>query len=178
MRTIFGEKPDALELRLRMSGFRGQVWVWWPCVAAVACIATESTGTFSANNTSSWLRPIAERWIGHINDHLWWLMHHVFRKSGHFCGYGLVCLTFLRAWLLMLGGMAGLSRVGWRSRAVGLAVVSQALAASGDEWHQTFLPSRTGQFSDVLLDTCGGVVSCGLVWFFFWRGRRRGRRRI
>ena len=29
-----------------------------------------------------------------------------------------------------------------------------------DEYHQTFVNGRTGQFSDVLIDTLGGVISC------------------
>ncbi|WP_273234352.1 VanZ family protein [Ileibacterium valens] len=40
-----------------------------------------------------------------------------------------------------------------------LAVVF--LYACSDEWHQTFTDQRSGQFSDVLLDTCGGL--CGIL---------------
>lgn len=29
-----------------------------------------------------------------------------------------------------------------------------------DEYHQTFVNGRTGQFSDVLIDTLGGFISC------------------
>jgi VanZ family protein len=28
-----------------------------------------------------------------------------------------------------------------------------------DEWHQTFLLSRTGVFSDVVLDSCAGFIA-------------------
>lgn len=40
-----------------------------------------------------------------------------------------------------------------------LAVVF--LYACSDEWHQTFTDQRSGQFSDVQLDTCGGL--CGIL---------------
>ena len=35
--------------------------------------------------------------------------------------------------------------------------------AGSDEFHQTFLPSRTGKLSDVLIDTSGGIVLCALA---------------
>jgi VanZ family protein len=34
----------------------------------------------------------------------------------------------------------------------------KALMASADEYHQTFLPNRTGSPWDVLLDCCGAIV--------------------
>jgi VanZ family protein len=176
VRSIFSEKPDPLVLRLRTAGWQ-KVWVWLPVLVAASVIAAESTGTFSAENTSGALRPIFERIFGHINDTLWWWMHHLFRKSGHFAGYGLVCLSFLRAWLLTLGCQVGLSTDQWRLRSSVLAVGSTAVIASLDEWHQTFLPSRTGLFSDVLLDSLGATVMCGLVWLVCWRRKRRRRHR-
>lgn len=140
---------------------------------AVLVIVNESTARFSADNTSSFLRPILERYFGHIQDNVWDLGHHIFRKTGHFLGFGTVCLTFLRGWLLRLGCLANLSRRAWRARSVALAVLCTFLVASADEFHQTFVPGRTGQFSDVLLDTSGGLVACFIVWLIFWAGRRK-----
>jgi VanZ family protein len=117
------------------------------------------------------LRPIFERVFGPFEDRHWDHLHMLIRKSGHFVGYGLVCFAFLRAWLLTLGRGANLSAGRWRAQSVGYALAATFLVAGSDEWHQTFLPGRTGQFSDVLLDTVGGAVVCGLVWVRFWRGR-------
>jgi VanZ family protein len=39
-----------------------------------------------------------------------------------------------------------------------LALLGTAMVASGDEFHQSFLPNRTGVPSDVLLDCCGAIV--------------------
>jgi VanZ family protein len=39
-----------------------------------------------------------------------------------------------------------------------LALLGTALVASADEFHQSFLPNRTGVPSDVLLDCCGAVA--------------------
>jgi len=170
MRTVFLVRPDAAEVRLRVEGF-GWVWVWLPVAIACGAIAVESTQLMSANHTSSWLRPIVERIFGRMNNNTWTWVHHLIRKTGHFTGYGLVCLSFLRGWLLTLARREGPTDEAWRWRSCGLAVASTFLVASCDEIHQTFVPGRTGMFSDVLLDTGGAVVMCGVVWVF-----RRARR--
>jgi VanZ family protein len=38
--------------------------------------------------------------------------------------------------------------------------------ASADEWHQTFLPNRTGSAWDVLLDCCGAITLQVVVYVF------------
>ena len=45
------------------------------------------------------------------------------------------------------------------------------LSAAGDEFHQTFISGRSGNFGDVLLDTAGitGIFLCG----FFTRMARK-----
>jgi VanZ family protein len=144
-----------------------------PVAVMVTVICFESTATFSAQNTSGWIRPWMERFFGHINDTVWSIAHHLMRKSGHFTGYGTLCLTWLRAWLLTLARRGDSTTVQWRLRSCGLAILGTFAIASLDEWHQTFLPSRTGMFSDVVLDTVGGTAMCclvGLVWW--WRSRR------
>jgi VanZ family protein len=45
-----------------------------------------------------------------------------------------------------------------------------ALVASLDEWHQSFLPSRTGRVTDVLLDSSAALLA---LVFMYWR--RNGR---
>ena len=168
MGSIFFSKPDPRELRLRTSGIR-QLGVWLPPVLALLVIATESTDTFSGAHTSGWLRPICERIFGPIGDTLWFWLHHLLRKSGHLCGYGLVCLTFLRAWLITLARSVELDLQLWRLQSCAFAVVSTAVVASLDEWHQTFLPSRTGLVSDVGIDTMGAAFTCLVVWLVCWR---------
>ncbi len=168
MRSIFAEKPDPILLRQRTSGIR-QVGVWLPALVAVALVFVESTELFSAKNTSSWLRPLFERFLGPMEDSRWDTVHFLIRKLGHLCGYGFVCLTFLRAWLLTLGRKPALSVSQWRRNACALAVASTVVIASLDEWHQTFLPSRTGRVSDVGIDTLGAVLTCALVWAVRWQ---------
>jgi VanZ family protein len=146
--------------------------VWTPVVIAVAIICVESTSLFSSQNTSSFLRPILERWFGPIRDSSWDLYHHYLRKSGHFIGYGLVAFTFLRAWLHTLDLRTPSSLLSWRLNSTLLAIVSTALVASCDEFHQSFLPDRTGSPYDVLLDTAGACALCLLIWLLYWSRRQ------
>ncbi len=162
MPSVFLTKPDPHSLRALTRGWR-QIWIWLPVVFALGIIFIESTDTFSAANTSSWSRPIIERWSGPISDANWALYHHIARKCGHFVGYSLVCLAFLRAWLLILGRRLHLTLMEWLVPSNVYAVASTMCIAASDEFHQTFLPSRTGKLSDVFIDTSGGIVLCSLA---------------
>jgi len=150
--------------------------VWTPVVIAVAMICCESTSALSSQNTSSILRPILEHWFGPIRDSSWDLYHHYLRKSGHFVGYGLVAFTFLRAWLHTLDRRAPGSLRSWRLKSTLLAILSTAFIASCDEFHQSFLPDRTGSPLDVLLDTAGACALCLLVWLICWNRRQPSRK--
>jgi VanZ family protein len=153
--------------------WRWWLFVWSPVIAAITVILAESTDTFSSQHTSGWLRPIIERWLGRFTDPHWDLFHHYLRKSGHFLGYGTIGLTFLRAWLYTLARRGTYTLPAWRARSFLFAVLSTAFIASCDEFHQTFIPSRTGTPLDVLLDTTGAVVLCTIVWLICWAGRNR-----
>ena len=171
MRPVFFYKP--LPPQPRPAGWRWWFNVWTPVAIAIAIICIESTNTLSAKNTSSWLRPIFEHIFGAISDSAWDLFHHILRKSGHFLGYGTVGLTFLRAWLYTLDWRRPRTLLRWRIQSSVLAVLSTAFVASCDEYHQTFLPDRTGTAHDVLLDTAGATALCLLVWLICWTKRSR-----
>ena len=171
MRPVFFYKPLPPSPPSR-PGWQWYFSVWTPVAIAVAIICMESTSALSSQHTSSFLRPILERWFGHINDSSWDLYHHYLRKSGHFIGYGLVAFTFLRAWLHTLDLRGSGSLLAWRLQSTLLAIVSTAIVASCDEFNQSILPDRTGSPLDVLLDTAGACALCLLVWFLCWRRRQ------
>jgi len=128
-------------------------WVsaWLPVAIGVSVIALDSTEMLGANHTSGPLRWLWETVFGAVGNARWELIHHLIRKSGHFFGYGAIGLLWLRAWWMTLP----------RSRFLHdafLALLGTAVVASCDEWHQTFLPNRTGSPWDVLLDCCGALT--------------------
>ena len=44
-----------------------------------------------------------------------------------------------------------------------------ALVACLDEWHQTYLPSRTGTCHDVLLDSTAALTAQQILLFLIWK---------
>ena len=134
---------------------------WVPAALAVAMIAAESTATMSADNTSRWLFPLWIHIFGPIGAGPWAEVHHLIRKTGHFVGYGLVDLAFFHGWRSSLEAEGGMRRL-WYRAAV-LALMFTLLVSSADEYHQTFLPGRTGTPVDVGLDLCGAMAAQALV---------------
>ena len=121
----------------------------------------ESTEWFGSDHTSGPLRSFYTALFGQVNDANWDIIHHCIRKSGHFTGYGIIGLFWLRGW--------------WRTlphsrffQDALLALLGTAAIASCDEWHQTFLPNRTGTPVDVLLD-CSGAVTLQLLVYLYLR---------
>lgn len=137
---------------------------WIPAVFCVLLIATSSSDNFSSENTSSILRPLIERIVGPMTNHFWCKLLYDIRKVGHFFAYGFVSLVFFRAWRMTFRLSHAYSAVTASLRAAAVALLSTLLLSSGDEFHQAFLPKRTGSPFDVLLDMCG-AVTCHLIIF-------------
>jgi VanZ family protein len=132
---------------------------WLPVAVGIGVILMESTVWFGSNHTSGPLRWLWETLFGPVTNARWGGIHHLIRKSGHFFGYGAIGLAWLRAWWMTLP----------RSRFLPdafLALLGTALVASCDEWHQCFLPNRTGTPWDVLLDCCGAIALQSVVYIY------------
>jgi VanZ family protein len=140
---------------------------WLPVLLGILLVMVESTEPFGSDQTSHPLRLLFEALFGPVSLHRWEVIHHVIRKSGHFVGYGMIGLAWLRAWWMSLP----------HSRFIldeVLALLGTALIASCDEWHQSYLPNRTGSPWDVLLDCCGALVLQLMVylWLRMFRPKR------
>ena len=132
---------------------RAGYWIgaWWPVAAAVALIACESTEYFGADRTTGPFRLVWEFLFGPVGDARWELIHHLVRKTGHFVGYGIVWLSWLRAWRMTLRNSRFLLHAG-------MALAGSVVMACCDEWHQAYLPNRGSSVWDVLLDCCGALA--------------------
>lgn len=140
---------------------------WIPAAICVILIAISSSDTFSSDNTSSFLRPIFEGIFGPIANHVWTRLLFDLRKTAHFWGYGFVSVVFFRAWRMTFRLSRAYSAVTASLRAAAIALLSTLILSSADEFHQSFLPRRTGSPFDVLLDMCG-AVTCHLILFTFF----------
>ncbi len=81
------------------------------------------------------------------------------RKSAHFTMYfilGLLVISFLKEF--------GLSR-----KSIIISIIVVLLYAVSDEIHQTFIPGRSGEVLDVLIDTIGGSLSTLLYYLIYRR---------
>jgi VanZ family protein len=135
----------------------------------IVLIAIESTSYLSSDNTSRILYPILHFLFG-IDPLHFAILHHYIRKSGHFVGYFMLSFLLFRAWRATLPSTSL-----WALRWAGIAFLMSAFVASMDEWHQTFIPSRTGLVSDVFLDSTAALIA-QIVIFLFFQARRSGTR--
>jgi VanZ family protein len=138
---------------------------WIALILWLIVIAIESTTYLSSQNTSHFLYPLLHSLFG--IDEAGFEPYHVFiRKSGHVFGYGLLSILMFRAWRETL---PSLMRAKWTFRWANIAVLGTCLVASLDEWHQSYLPTRTGTLHDVILDTCAGLAAqLALLLYYRW----------
>jgi len=135
---------------------------WIALILWLIVICIESTASLSAHNTSRILYPLLHFFFG-LSRARFEPWHFLIRKGGHVFGYGLLSILLFRAWRETL---PALGNPKWTFRWANIAVLGTALVASLDEWHQSYIPSRTGTPRDVLLDTCAGIGAQILV--FLW----------
>jgi VanZ family protein len=155
--------------------FRSLVRNWWLVVVWLGVIRMESTDTASAANTTVVLYKVIAVVVPHVEPSFVQQLDEVLRKSGHFLGYGILSvLVFLalrntnrdrlrpllsRSWGIYLSDL-------WRAEWVLIGMLATVVTASFDEIHQTFIPSRTGRWQDVLLDTVGAAALQVVVYLF------------
>jgi VanZ family protein len=80
----------------------------------------------------------------------------IFKKGAHFTVYAVLAVLFRRA--------LPLSRRIWA-----LSWMFTVVYAASDEWHQSFVPGRHPQPTDVLIDACGAAAGLLIFW---WLQRR------
>jgi VanZ family protein len=129
---------------------------WFPPIAWSAVILLASTDAFSGANTGSVLERVLVWFTGHpVAPATLDRLNFLIRKSAHLTEYGILGALAFRA----IRGEQRLWSLRWSVGAILLA----AFVASIDEIHQTFVPSRTGTFHDVLLDAAGATVAQILI---------------
>lgn len=138
--------------------------VWLPSVIWLAVIVTESTNLGSSEHTGQILYPIFHYLFGMSRDRFA-VLHAVLRKTGHFVGYFTLSVLLFRSWR---GTFPRLS-TRWCLQWATLAFAGTALVSALDEFHQTFLPSRTGTFHDVVLDSTAALVAQFVIFVILRR---------
>ena len=128
---------------------------WLPILVWLAVIFVGSTSVMSAEHTSRYFVPFLLWLKPGLSPNAIWTILVIARKCAHVSEYAVLALLLWRALrsvptlrpktLLLFGGV----------------LLGCALFAASDEFHQTFVKSRTPSGRDVLLDVGGAFL--GLV---------------
>jgi VanZ family protein len=150
---------------------RNLLRAWWPAFVWVLLITFESTDSFSSEQTGGMLYSLLSHFFGKLDLYAFLMFHHYLRKTGHVVGYGMLGLLSLRGWRATLAHES--QKLG---RIVLLSWLGTAFVASMDEWHQSYIPSRTGTWRDAVLDSVAGLVF--LLVAYIWLRRRQPKGRL
>lgn len=139
---------------------------WVPVLIWLGFMFIGSTDALSAPHTSRFLVPFL-RWLNPgISFATLESIQLIIRKFSHLSEYA-VLATLL--WRALRGGtnlrlkMSILFAAAW---------IACAVFAAGDEFHQSFVPSREASPIDVLIDIGGAFVGLGICWMIAQRGSR------
>jgi VanZ family protein len=138
---------------------------WIAAILWLGLIVSESSSFASAENTSRILYPLLHHLFG-LEPASFPAWHFLIRKTGHFIGYFTLSWLLFRAWRDTFP-FAGRN---WSIQWARISLFMAALVACLDEWHQSYLPSRTGNLHDVLLDSTAALVA-QVVIFLILRKR-------
>ena len=134
----------------------------------MALMAGMSTGLGRVSNSSRIIGPILRWFAPDISPELEGQIVFLIRKDAHVTEYAVLAALVWRA----LRKPLRVDRRPWSAKTACQAIMFVAVFATTDEIHQSFHPSRQGQFSDVMLDTFGASLGIALIWIV-WRLRRR-----
>jgi VanZ family protein len=119
-----------------------------------------STDMMSSEHTSRfigpflrWLNPtISKETVEHVQLFI--------RKCAHMTEYGILAVL---VWRALTGTFLATTRK-WNWKIAGIVVLACACYAATDEFHQTFVPSRFGQATDILFDAGGALLALIVLW--------------
>ena len=128
------------------------LFYWAPAALWAAVVLAASSEPLAAEHTGQWLQDVVVFIAGRpLSPEAFAITHYVIRKLAHLTEYGIFGALMFRA--------LRSDERGWSVRSAIGAVIAAALLAAVDEWHQTFVPGRTGAAGDVLIDICGATIA-------------------
>jgi VanZ family protein len=110
----------------------------------LAFISFASSDSFNANNTSRIIGPLVLWLFPNTSAETLATIHFIARKLAHFTEYAILGFLAARAF-----------RVHQRWFLISLLLV--VVYALLDEYHQSFVPSRTASIFDSMIDMAGGI---------------------
>ncbi|PYJ10859.1 MAG: hypothetical protein DMF06_04710 [Verrucomicrobia bacterium] len=140
---------------------------WLPVLIWLAVIFVGSTDLMSAEHTSRFIGPFLRWFLPDIADATIASVQLFVRKCAHLSEYAVLAALLCRAFRQSIGRP-------WH--AAFLAFFVAAASAVLDEFHQSFVASRTGTAVDVAID-CGGALIGVVIYRSLGRTRATPKRR-
>ena len=116
-------------------------------------IMSHTNGNDSSNQ-SNFIAEIILKVINIDRDTLTFII----RKAAHMSEYAILLLLLYYA---------------LRLHTLSLSLLVTFIYACSDEFHQLFIPGRSGQFKDVLIDTSGALIM--LMIIFLWQRKKKSK---
>jgi VanZ family protein len=129
---------------------------WLPVVFWMGVIFLASADTQSGIHSGSLIGPLLA-WLK-LSPEARETAHVIFRKFGHLTEYAILAMFIYRARLHIAA-----KALDYRATAL-FALALATVYAAADEYHQSFVPHREAQLTDVLIDGLGACLGLGLIW--------------
>ena len=139
---------------------------YFPLIAWLAFISFASSDDFNASNTSRIIGPLVLWLFPSTSPETLAVVHFIMRKIAHFTEYAI--LGFLAARAFRTSPHPAIQQR-WFLICAALVVVYALL----DEYHQSFVPSRTASIYDSMIDIAGGLTA--LIFIYSRKGAKAQR---
>lgn len=166
--SISGCRARQIQLSSGVANFQRFLKYWLPVVLWLVLIFSASADANSSRHSSTLFEPLLHWLFPQMPQAQIEALHHGFRKCAHLSEFAILALLLWRAIRQPVKNDAR----PWNWAEAGLALALVFLYAASDELHQVFVPGRTAQISDVLIDTSGGVIGLTVLWL----GRKLSKR--
>jgi len=153
--------PPRFRLSSGVSNLKAFLKFWLPVLLWMTLIFSASSDSHSSEHSSRFVEPILH-WLfpgmpqARIED-----IHLVIRKCAHLAEYAILALLVWRALHQSKNNLPA-----WSWPKVGGTLLVVFLYAATDEYHQSFVPTRTAQLSDVVVDMLGAASGLLALWLF------------
>ena len=138
-----------------LNSFYRRLWRYGPLIIWAALIFVASTSLLSASNTAVLVKPLL--WLfPYASQATLVAIHFVVRKAAHFTEYAILALLAARAFKTSSHELL-------RSHWFWVSLVLVVAYSLSDEFHQSFVPSRTASVYDSLIDSFGGLTALALA---------------
>ncbi|MGM8213913.1 VanZ family protein [Virgibacillus sp. W0430] len=137
------------------------VFIWMGCIFYLSHQPATNSDALSSNLTQvimEWFTTIAPQ-----VEIQWDMLHHLIRKNAHFIAYFILGVVVLNALQQLTASTQKVEcRINVKNFSISLLIcICYALS---DEFHQLFIPGRSGEWRDVGIDSAGAIAGISTLF--------------